>query len=173
MSLSADLLRHAVDLLGDPSDPPKGTMDTVVLRRAVSAAYYALFHRLCEAGAERLGKGVGENVANRIYRSLNHNDAKYVCVELGPLRSESALQVLIQGQVPPDLQKVAKSFVSLQQTRHSADYDPQFQLRSEEAKWFIDLASAAIAAWERIHQTPEAHVFILALFLRKNWERDR
>ena len=54
------------------------------LRRAVSTAYYALFHGLAETAADRL---VGATPParrylawSRVYRDLNHTSAKKACV---------------------------------------------------------------------------------------------
>jgi hypothetical protein len=59
------------------------------LRRDNSSAYYALFHDLAEASAERLVEAnttACQLIAwNRIYRDLDHNEVKKACRKAGQL----------------------------------------------------------------------------------------
>ena len=77
MKLSSELLKHAkmlVKLRGNG-------LEQVNLRRAISAAYYALFHAVCEVFAESV-VGDGKELKRawlQTYRSLNH---KTVCNRL-------------------------------------------------------------------------------------------
>ena len=87
----------------------------VDLRRAVSAAYYALFHAVALSGADLLIGTVGaqrsEKAWRQVYRALQHGDAKSRCEAL-------------PASFGQDLKDVADSFVTLQRLRHAADYDP-------------------------------------------------
>lgn len=87
------------------------------LKRAVSTAYYALFHCLCQNCADCF---IGAAAANRnkpawqqAYRTIEHKQAKN---RLGD-RS-------IMKKFPVELQDFGKAFVELQKNRHDADYDP-------------------------------------------------
>ena len=111
------------------------------LRRAVSAAYYALFHTLANSCADLL---VGTKAANRsdqawrqAYRSIDHGHVKRQCTERRPKR--------VLRRFPADIQDFAAHFVKMQNQRHLADYDPfEYYKRSpvsqliEETKVAID-----------------------------------
>lgn len=84
------------------------------LKRAVSTAYYALFHAVAENCADTLiGSRFRQSQAwHRIYRSLDHSKAR--------LEFKRLNQALERG---PALE-LAILFVELQELRHYADYDP-------------------------------------------------
>ena len=101
MSLPRDLLEQAGHLAKrEPRRPRQAS-----LRRAVSAAYYALFHLLIEASVSNWKR---PEQRPRLGRAFNHGFMK-----------DAANKV--QGK--SGLKTVAAAFVSLQEERHSADYD--------------------------------------------------
>ena len=116
------------------------------LRRAVSAAYYALFHALAHCGADMLAgsSSARRNQAGwqRIYRSLEH----------GITRSRLNNQGGMNG-FPREIQEFGRLFVDLQLQRHRADYDPTasfdratvIQLVAEAERHIIGLENAAPA----------------------------
>jgi len=82
------------------------------LRRAISSAYYALFHAVAALCADELvGRSKPWNVYAPIYRTLDHGRAKDV------------LKRLLAGSVG-DIAIVGQTFILLQERRHVADYDP-------------------------------------------------
>lgn len=109
---------------------------SVYLRRAVSDAYYALFHALALMCADQL---VGATMRNsgawtRIYRGLDHGRAK------------SELQRRDVQTLDPAVARIAATFVQLQEDRHAADYDPVSTLkRRSDVEPRILLAETAIA----------------------------
>src|SRR5262249_37617626 len=118
MSLHQDLLQHAGRLAKlDPRRPKQ-----VNLRRAVSAAYYALFHLLTAATSALYAGELG--LAARINRTLNHREMKKASQMIGNDKLPRGLQPAGGGyKTPTDLKAVADAFVMLQQWRHDADYD--------------------------------------------------
>jgi uncharacterized protein (UPF0332 family) len=106
------------------------------LKRAISTAYYALFHAFARNGADML-IGTGSNRADKAwsqtYRSLDHGAAKNAC---GQLRNLGFPQILCS---------CADAFVELQQARHDADYDPDYRVTRAEALAAIARAESAIA----------------------------
>ena len=70
MSLHGDLLEQAVHLAQVDTRRPKQAN----LRRAVSSAYYALFHLLAAEASSLYVKDAG--LASRINRTLNHAEMK-------------------------------------------------------------------------------------------------
>lgn len=82
-------------------------------RRAVSTAYYAVFHALAKLCAETLLKDASHNdeAYSKIYRALDH----------GPLRN-----MFVQAPLKdhPVIKMFGPSIITLQAERHRADYSP-------------------------------------------------
>jgi uncharacterized protein (UPF0332 family) len=105
------------------------------LRRAMSTAYYALFHAMAKDAADML-VGVGPNRPDKAwtqtYRSLQHGDAKSACESVRNLN------------FPNTIKTCADAFVALQQKRHDADYDPDYRVLRADALDAIQQAEDAI-----------------------------
>ena len=105
------------------------------LRRAVSTAYYALFHAMAKDAADML-VGVGQNRPDKAwthtYRSLQHGEAKSACEAVRNLN------------FPNTIKSCADAFVALQQKRHEADYDPDYRVLRAHALDAIQQAEDAI-----------------------------
>ncbi len=119
------------------------------MRRSISTSYYALFHTILTAAAERF---FGARQADRagyaiLYRTFNHGQIKQTCdgIARGEL-SPSMRQQLGRSSVHGDLRDFAISFVDLQARRQQADYDPHAQLTREDAETALLLAEDAIAS---------------------------
>lgn len=128
----SDLIDHANRLARSATKKPR----QADLRRAVSASYYALFHAVATACADTL---IGTTLAHRnsetwrrVFRSLDHNHAKAQCTT----RRTSL--------VPAGLEPVADAFVTLQDQRHIADYDPHAQFLLRDVQAHISQADNAI-----------------------------
>ncbi|NJL50720.1 MAG: hypothetical protein HC909_03410 [Blastochloris sp.] len=109
--ISAELVEVARHLAQNPS---KGKLKQAHTRRAISTAYYALFHALVTLCANELvGIGKSKSAAwARTYRALEHGFAKSVLIDLARRTRER------------DIETLSEIFVALQQYRHEADYDP-------------------------------------------------
>jgi uncharacterized protein (UPF0332 family) len=96
------------------------------LRRAVSTAYYALFHALAYLCADRLvGWRKPSASFTPIYRTVDHGRSKNVFRELIPHGG--------------DLAVIGGTFIKLQEYRHTADYDPEaFRLSRADTLELID-----------------------------------
>ncbi len=95
---------------------------------------------------------------------------KKVCGSFLKPTLDQPLLGLIGNAASIDLQNVARSFIRLQEARHSADYDLSYPLTSAEARQFVMLALTAMDSWDRIAKSAEANIFILSLLLYRNWE---
>jgi uncharacterized protein (UPF0332 family) len=107
------------------------------LRRAISTAYYALFHCLAKCCADLL---VGTVSANRsdeawtqVYRALMHGETKNAC-----------LNDRIIAQFPQEIQDFANHFVTMQIKRHEADYHPEGKHYKSDVQTDIAAAEAVI-----------------------------
>lgn len=121
MSFHGDLLRQARHLANrEPRRPRQAS-----LRRAVSTAYYALFHLLTHEAVQLLLVGRGrEPLRFSLARAFSHASMKTVAA--GFARNDVSPKIVggLNGQpIQPELANVAGAFVDLQQARHEADYD--------------------------------------------------
>jgi hypothetical protein len=114
------------------------------LRRAVSTAYYALFHELSSACANclvvRKAQARTRRAWAQAYRALQHRRVKEVCTAGGNGRVEKAFR-----KSPDELQAFGQAFVDLQKKREEADYDPLApRLTISEVQDIIDQAEQTI-----------------------------
>jgi len=148
VSFPNDLLEVARDLAdSDPAKPRQAA-----LRRAVSTAYYALFHYLGEESAKLLIGATHLDKARRdlAKRAIAHTKLKDVCKEFEKNTPKPILQpfwakISISGD--PSLGKICKYFIELQELRHIADYDLMSPIRKSDAHDACDKAQVAMSAW--------------------------
>ena len=160
MAYHYDLIEQAwflarLNLPDDPNlqDDPK----QVDLRRAVSAAYYALFHLLTTEAAQNWKH---PSQRNRFARMFDHGRMKTCSSKASsrPLPSDAA-EILIAT----DLKLVADSFVTLQQARHTADYDNSKVWSRTQVYETIAQAQEAIDAWMVIREKEMAQDYLFDL----------
>lgn len=147
--MSEDLLEIAQHLARrDPSRPKE-----VSLRRAISSAYYALFHALALLCADQLvGSRRPWQVFTPIYRSLEHGTAKRLLEKNGAARMFGS-----------EVAEIGERFGLLQQWRHAADYDPEpLELGRAETLELVDLARRAV---EALRTLPNETKLLLAVHL--------
>ena len=154
MAYHDDLIEHAIfladlNLAGNPKQ--------VDLRRAVSAAYYAVFHLLTTEAALNWGN---PNQRSRFARVFDHGRMKN-CSSKVLARALPVDPTAIK--IAADLRVVADSFVKLQQARHTADYDNSKVWSWTEVFETIAQAREAITAWMVIRQTEMAQDYLLDL----------
>lgn len=160
MALQDDLLalsREVLDLAPGPGRPRQA-----LLRRAVSTAYYALFHLLIDEATRRIGlSGDGVKAHRRaIARSFKHAEMKRASRAFSSGNLHEALGNVV---IPADLQAVATAFVELQEDRHQADYDVNRQFRKTEAVIRVEQAEEAFKAWDRVRDQSEARLYLALL----------
>ncbi|HEV2687174.1 MAG TPA: hypothetical protein VGV35_01430 [Bryobacteraceae bacterium] len=155
MGFADDLLEQAYHLLNKDGNNPKQAS----LRRAVSTAYYALFHLLIDEAVGNWGITRQRGV---LARTFEHDKMKKVC--------EDHVKLFYSAGQPASgvrLKDVARTFGELQQKRHTADYDNSYIWTKINAGSFIDMASVAFDNWRAIRAQDEAQDFLLSLFLPK------
>jgi hypothetical protein len=165
VSLHTDLLEQAQQLAQlDPRRPKPAS-----LRRAVSSAYYGLFHLLA---AEASGLYAAEPVlVARISRTLSHSEMKKASSMIASDELPKRLQSPGGGYAAPlDLKTVANAFVTLQQARHEADYDLARTFRRREVLDFVQSARDAMDAWDRVRNTDDARLYLACFQLWKRWD---
>ena len=108
------------------------------LRRAVSTAYYAMFHCLAGAAADLLIGRRRSPAWHRVYRALEHGRAKTAC------RHQQAMQGF-----PPEIRDFANTFAALQDARHQADYALDVRYDKSDVLVAIERAETVIARFEQ------------------------
>ncbi|TCZ58673.1 hypothetical protein [Roseicella aquatilis] len=158
----SELLAVARDLADTRTGPPSQAR----LRRAVSTAYYALFHKVLRSAAERfMGPGQDSSAGYTIlYRSFDHAHMKRVCEELQPSTLKARLRAqLRRDAVSQDTRNFTSNFPTLQDARHRADYDPTARFLPSFASALIDAAEVSMDALDRIDAEEKAAVLALLM----------
>lgn len=146
---SGHLLDQAERLIGPTRS---GRPRQVDIRRSISAAYYAVFHKLLTAAADEfagINRRSGAEYA-LIYRGVDHRRARDLCIEaLKSGASGRYRPYLPRDRLGDDMLAFAQALTDLQQERHSADYDPLLTVTVTDARLAIDTARRAIGQWQR------------------------
>jgi hypothetical protein len=164
MALHHDLLEQAEHLASrEPRRPRQAS-----LRRAVSAAYYAVFHLLSAEGASRLSPPQ-RLLRAQVARAFAHRDMREVCRQFAAGSLSMMTAPLLSDPLEDELREVADAFVELQNARHSADYDLSVNFDRFAVLQTVDMARKAFAAWALVKNRPNASVFLAALLLQRQW----
>jgi uncharacterized protein (UPF0332 family) len=167
LPLYANLLNAARILTDHDVSRPKQAN----LRRAVSSAYYALFHRLIAESVHTLSPKPKRGVLlDRMSRAFQHGEIKQVCKQFQQEPLPEAIRTLLQRPVSAELKVVTEAFLDLQEARHEADYDVGARLTRSDALSAVITAEAAFRGWDRV-KPEEAHVFLVALAFGARWNR--
>ena len=132
------------------------------LRRAVSSAYYAMFHTLAASNANS---------------RLEH---RRLTASAGPGSKPTAPQIIAQvrnklsraglgGRFPAAIDDFGEVFVAAQQARHSADYDPNSDFSATDVAGLISRVESMIATF---NHTPEDIRRDLAVHILTNVRSD-
>src|SRR5579871_6926140 len=154
MDLIDEFLDHSVRLAasGNPSN--------IDFRRAVSAAYYAVFHLLTMTAAEHWAVG---RERHRFARLFDHGRLKTASLALpGKLKERMGDSPSPDDQKTADaLSAIAKDFVALQQDRNSADYDNSRVWSYTEVENVILRAHDLYIGWNTVCKTSLAESYLL------------
>ncbi|HEY0993721.1 MAG TPA: hypothetical protein VGD80_41990 [Kofleriaceae bacterium] len=160
MTLAADLLDQAGHLAAREPGRPKQAS----LRRAISAAYYSLFHLVVDDATRYLVGGA--SVRSAIARSFDHQAMRAAAEALGAVaRKPTATHWFrphLHDPIAQDLMVVCDTIVELQEQRHKADYDTGLTFTRLQSNGAVSLAIRAHAVWPRERNTQNARAFMLA-----------
>ncbi len=170
--LSSDLLQQALHLAKLDAKKPKQAN----LRRAVSSAYYGLFHFLIEQAVSQV-IGTANNVKDLrllVSRAFVHGTMKKVCSQFC---AKTPPQNILKNhwswrsnQSAHLLVTFATTFIDLQEERHRADYDLTKPFTKAEAIALVDSSIQAMKDWNhaRKNLADGTHLFCLSLLLFEN-----
>lgn len=155
-----DLLRIARHLAAGSVGSGRGRPRQTDLCRAVSAAYYAMFHALAQCCADLLAGGSPSHrdpeAWRQTYRALDHGLARSQCSNLAAMR-----------RFPPEIRLFAEVFVAMQRERQDADYDPVMTFSRSQVIGFIDQVSDTIAGFNAADRGPRRAFSLYVLFRRR------
>ena len=156
-----DLLRIAEGLARGAIGGARGRPPQAELRRAVSAAYYALFHTLALCGANTL---VGANRAgrsqpawNQVYRALEHGHARNQCSNR-----------TVMSSFPPAVQDFGELLVLMQAQRQAADYDPNASFSRSYVLSLIEETAGIIEQFDNTDVRDRRAFAVFVLFRRRS-----
>jgi len=138
------------------------------VRRAVSSAYYALFHLLIRDAV--LNWKHADRHA-RLARSFDHKRMKdastAILKEMGNIPIQSTGGADAEQQAARfRLSTVAQAFVDLQQARHKADYDVGEPFGPVDAAVDVAQARLAFETWTDVRDEPLAQHYLYSLLFR-------
>lgn len=158
MSLSSELLQVPKDLW-QGSTPGHW-------RRAVSTAYYAVFHLLLEEAAATFG--LDGTLATAVQRSFDHKQMSKVSKQFSFPHNSEILPNVGKVRLPSDLVQFALGFNELQGARIEADYDPaSVKISQTWAQNFVEEAELAFACWNKVRDDKYAKLYLLLLLASK------
>lgn len=157
-----ELIALARVLVGGVIAGERDSATQTELRRAVSCAYYAMFHTLALSNANTL---IGASPADQqrwawqqTYRAADHRPTR------NKLSSAS-----LGGRFPGAIRRFGVTFADVQRVRHSADYDPHSNFPATDVSELIGRVETAIA---NFNQTPDDIRRDLAIHILTNVRSD-
>ena len=146
---------HLVELAEQILQIGAGYPRQATINRAVSTAYYALFHALsqdCVAQTVRSPRSsLYWSIVTPIYRAIEHASARRV---FDRITKDGAASRALR----------AEAFLELQSARIAADYDPRPENRLSR-KEAVDLLKQGRAAIDALRSMPKDHRLLLAVQL--------
>jgi uncharacterized protein (UPF0332 family) len=167
MGLAEDLLAQAHHLASLDRNRPKQAN----LRRAISSAYYSVFHLLVANAALKFIPRRPAGLIPRVSRAFLHGEMKQACFAFKRTPLADPLNGLLGGVVSPDIEALATAFISLQEVRHIADYDTGTVFSRSGTLAIIAKAEATFSHWRSIEGTDEATVFLATLAFGARWSK--
>jgi hypothetical protein len=158
------LLEQADRLIAPPGGGAPRQAD---LKRAMSTAYYAVFHAILTAAADDF-VGVTHRSTPRyalLYRSIGHGSLRAFCEDV----IKRTIPSKYSGYAPTggfgtDLTALATALVDLQEKRHLADYDPLFRVNTSDAVLAVATARSAVARFNNASRASRRAFLSLVVF---------
>ena len=117
------------------------------MRRAISAAYYGVFHAIAAELADDLVGRTQRQTAlyALVYRSIDHRSLRDLCeIVKKATPPEKLRKYAPAGGFDNDWKALAEAVLDLQEKRHSADYDPLFRVTTSDAALAVATGRTAL-----------------------------
>jgi hypothetical protein len=161
---SEHLLDQAERLIAPPGGGAPRQAD---LRRAISNAYYAIFHAIATQAADELvgGRHRATPQYALVYRSIDHTSLRRFCDDLTKQNLPAKyIKYVPRGGFGPDLSALATAVVDLQEKRHLADYDPLFRVKMSDAALAVATSRTALASLGNVSRAARKAFLLLIVF---------
>jgi hypothetical protein len=137
--------------------------DETDLRRAISTAYYGVFHFTLRALADWIVGAAHRSAALYVlvYRSVDHKILRALCDQFRGFRLNAAIQPYEPAGGFGPVESFARSVLYLFEQRISADYDPAHLFDPTEVSGTVSSARAAARNFQAA--TPEQREAFLTL----------
>jgi uncharacterized protein (UPF0332 family) len=139
------LIDQAERLTATTSSGPPRQAD---LRRAISTAYYAVFHAVAKEAADQLVARTQRDTPRyqQVYKSIEHKRLRNVCEDLAKSTPPTKYaRYLPASGLGSELVAVATAVSELQESRNLADYDSLFRAKTSDVALAIEKARNAVA----------------------------
>lgn len=171
MSLAEELLEHARFLANlDPR-----TTSQANIRRAISAAYYSIFHLLAAEVAAQVSPDIPAGLRERTQRALDHKQMLKVAKAFSQAGARRAKDlpddVVLPDPISTELASISNGFKNLQEARHTGDYDVLKQFTPGDALTLVQQAEKIFADWEAEKISRNAPVFLAMMIFGKDWNK--
>jgi len=160
------LIRQAYELAGEGAGQPRNAD----LRRAVSAAYYALYHQFCICAANHLIPAGSQETRFRLTRNFQHNAVRQVCDWIASPSNPPANvgPTVLELRANTRVRDIAIAFQTLIEARHEADYDHMADFTRAETISLVDLADDAIATLNAIRGSRDYQALMAFVAFKSN-----
>jgi uncharacterized protein (UPF0332 family) len=158
---------HLFEQAGKLISAQAGRTRQADIRRAISAAYYAIFHATITAAVDQF-VGVTNRDRSRyglVYRSVSHAWLRDLCREVQkPTLSKRFRPYAPATGFGSNITTFAAAIVELQEKRHSADYDVMIRVNRSDAALAIATARAALKRFSKASRARRLAFLGLLLF---------
>jgi hypothetical protein len=147
--------------------PIGGAPRQINLRRAISSAYYAIFHAVATEAADVIvGRTKRDtSIYQLVYRSINHNSLRKLCEIFENKKPPTKYKEYFpKSGFDSNLKNLAAAFVELQQMRNNADYDPLYRVSSSDAVLVVATSRAALNSLRNTSRARRKEFVALAVF---------
>lgn len=149
------------------------------LRRAVSAAYYALFHAINDGAVRTLlgSKDANGLLGARLSRVIEHRSvliaAKWFASDIVSMPpSIGAARESPKGPIDANLRRTCEAVISLQDERHRADYDLWKPFVRNDVLAKVEQSRRAVDSLEQLDSTPDTRLFFLGCLFGERLRRN-
>jgi uncharacterized protein (UPF0332 family) len=170
MSLAEELLDHARFLAN--LDPRTTTQAN--LRRAVSAAYYAVFHLFSAEVASQVSPTAPPGMRERTQRALERKQMLTVAnafSQAGGRPTSLPADIRLPDPISRELSSIAISFKRIQEARHLADYDVTNRFDPVDALALVQEAERIFRDWNTERNSGNAQAFLASMMFWKLWNK--
>lgn len=139
---------------------------------AVSATYYAVFHLLVDESCRvQIGAQHHQSPFRQVLgRAFAHGVMKEACRSFGggTLKRSVAKGLPASVTIPGEIQKVAQTFIDLQDKRHLADYDLTERFKRADVRALIEEVRKHSENFRNLAASNEKRFFLACLWAWKD-----